>query len=344
MTRWKIKPFDRKEAERILEGQPHHVQSTPQWMDFITRFSKECDRSVSVECDGEQVGFLCALQHRNLIQSLPFPASYGGLQTSRKLEPEDARALYRSLFAHYSRHCDVVSICTSPFVGSEAAITNCFDYQSTKDVHYIDLTAEPLANTTSKFRNNLHRNLQKAEKAHVEIAVSDNLKDLAEWYRCYDRRLRELGGVILPEEYFTQMFQGLQPRGSCSLISAKSQGNYLGGIITVQNTFCVDYYLSMFDREHDEMQASTASFHFLLSYARSFGAKILNLQSSPTSQTDLIRFKESWGALQGSHRYLTKIVNNRDKIQRMSEQEIKANYQYHFLLPFDALKRELSLA
>ena len=343
MANWTIKALDREVAESILAARPHHIQSSLAWFDFLRGFTNECDRSVSIEYCGESIGFLCALQHRNLIQSLPYPASYGGVQTTRSLNGNELRELYQSLFAHYSRLCDVVSICTSPFYSGSAEESKQFDFQSSKDVHYLDLTREPLANTTSKFRNNLRRNLQKADNAQVKIAVSSDRRDLAAWYRCYERRINELGGVLLTQQYFEQMFERLEGSGNCALITAKSGNQFLGGIVTVQNRYCVDYYLSMFDRDYDEMQASTAAFYFLISYARSLDAQILNLQSSPASQIELIRFKESWGALRAEHSYLTKIVNNREKVLRMTEQQITQDYRYHYLLPFAALKPELSL-
>ncbi len=156
--------------------------------------------------------------------------------------------------------------------------------------------------------------------------------------------MKDLGGVLFPEKYFTAMFDCLERRGNCWLITAKAEEKFVGGIVTVQNRHCVDYYLSMFDRKCDEMQASTAAFHFLVNYAKGFGTPILNLQSSPAAQTDLIRFKESWGAQRAQHRYLTKIVNNRDKVLSLTESEIKKNFQFHYLLPFEALRPEMARA
>lgn len=344
MSRWKLTSLERAFAAELLKSRPHHVQSSLAWLDYLLAYSDEDDRSLTILHDDRPIGFLCALQYKRLVQSLPFPAGYAGIQLLRTLDPAEERELYEAIFAHYSRYCDVVSLCTSPFFEQAPTAETQFDFTARNDVHYINLKDEPLARTSSKFRNNLKRNLRKAEDAGVKVAVSRDAADLAKWYRCYDKRIDELGGTKLTEQYFISMFEHLSETGLCSLIAAKDAKKFLGGIVTVQNGYCVDYYLSMFDRDEDDKQASTAAFHFLLEHARQSGATYLNLQASPRSQTDLLHFKESWGALQSRHSYRVKILNNREAILHMSPHVIKHEYPFHYLLPFDALKPVVSYA
>ena len=344
MTRWKLNPLDRSFAVELLKARPHHAQSSLAWFDFLRAYSDEEDRSLTILRDDEPIGFLCALQYKRLIQSLPYPASYGGLQLSRPLGPAEEHELFEAIFAHYSRCCDVVSLCTSPLFEQPQRAASQFDFTANNDVHYINLKDEPLARTTSKFRNNLKRNLRKAEDAGVKVSLANNLDDLTRWYRCYDKRMEELGGAKLTEQYFISMFEQLAESRTCSLIVARDDQRFLGGIVTVQNKHCVDYYLSMFDRDEDDKQASTAAFHFLLENARLSGATYLNLQASPRNQSDLVHFKESWGALLARHSYHVKILNNREGVLHMSPHVIKHDYRFHYLIPFDALKPVVSYA
>ena len=343
MSKWKVKPLDRDFAAGLLCRKEHHVQSSLRWFDFIREHSNEEDRSVTLHLGGEPVAFLCALQFRNLIQSLPYPASYSGLQAESQLSASELGEAHEILFEHYSKYCDVLSICRSPLFADQQSADLTFDYVRESTVHVLDLSADPRASTTSKFRNNLQRNLRKAEMAGVEISVETGTTELENWYDVYEKRIADLGGTQLPFAYFEAMFRYLQPSGNCSLITAKAGGKLLGGILTVQNKHCLDYYLSMFDRDEDDKQASTAAFHFVMNYAKQQAIPVMNLQSSPRSQTDLIRFKESWGAIPTGQRYLVKILNNATAILEQSSKAIGQRYPFHFLVPFDALTPEAAL-
>lgn len=343
MSKWMVKSLDRDFAGGLLRNRAHHLQSSLLWFDFVKDFSGEEDRSVTLVRDGEAVAFFCALQFRNLIQSLPYPASYSGLQIGPKLDTAEVRQVYELLFDHYSKYCDVLSICSSPCFADYQGDTSVFDHTLESVVHVMDLKGDPLSGTTSKFRNNLQRNLRKAGTADVELTHETGTENLDNWYICYEKRIQELHGAQLPFAYFDEMFKHLQAPGHCSLFTAKSKGKLLGGIVTVQNNHCLDYYLSMFDRDEDDTQASTAAFHFVMNYAKRRGIPLMNLQSSPRSQADLIRFKESWGANPARHQYLVKILNNRAAILGQTTTEIGEKYPFHFLVPFGALKSEPAL-
>jgi hypothetical protein len=93
----------------------------------------------------------------------------------------------------------------------------------------------------------------------------------------------------------------------------------------------------MFDRRYDALQASTAAFAFMLQWAQAEGIRYLNLQASPASQPDLIRFKAAWGAQTRPQSYFVSILNNRDKVLQTSVDQIRNDYLFHFFVPFSAL-------
>lgn len=342
MSKWEVRKLDREFAARLMRSQPHHVQSSLRWFDFLRQYSMEEDRSVTLYRDGTPVAVFCALQYEDLIQSLPYSASYAGLQALPSLKTSDLTEAYQALYDYYSRFCSVLSLCAGPIFGSLAQGVG-FDYQQESTVHVLDLDEEPLARTTSKFRNNLQRNLRKAENAGVRVKFEPGHEKLEQWYRCYAKRIAELEGVLLPIEYFEAMFRALEPTGNCSLLTAEIDQKFLGGIVTVQNEFCMDYYLSMFNREDNETQASTAAFNFLVEHAKEKGTKYLNLQASPKSRPDLVHFKKSWGADEYQHNYAVKILNNRDAILHQSASDISQKYPFHFLVPFSALTAQPAL-
>ncbi|GEM_PF-6107543 len=337
MTDYRVGAMDREFATQYLRTTDHQVQNSLAWFDFLKAYSREIDRSLTLYADDHPVGFILALQHRNLIQSLPYPASYSGVFLSPELKRDARSILLQKVFEHYRSLCDVYTICTSPFSPDNEVSEEHFDFVACNRILFIDLSRELLFGTSSKFRNNLKRNLRKAKDAGVTIDESSDEKMLKAWYRCYERRMDELETIPLDYGYFTAMREHLLPAEHFRLFSATVGDRYLGGIVVVYNKHCVDYYLSIFDRDCDDVQAGTYLFHEVLVWAKRHGADYFNLQSSPTSQTALYEFKKSWGATGGSHNYLVKILNNREEVLQLSTDQVKRDYRFHYLVPFEAL-------
>jgi hypothetical protein len=337
MTDYRLGAMDREFVIRYFQTNEHQVQNSLAWFDFLKTYSQEIDRSVTLYADDQPVGFVLALQYKNLIQSLPYPASYSGMFLQPELKREARSALMQLVFEHYKNLCDVYSICTSPFSPDDEPSEEHFDFVTGNRILYIDLSRELLFGTTSKFRNNLKRNLCRAKDAGVAIDESSDEKMLAAWYRCYERRMEELEAIPLEYGYFTTMREHLLPAQHFQLFSAVSGDRYLGGIIIVYNRYCADYYPSIFDRDCDDIQAGTCLFHHALAWAKQQGVSYFNLQASPTSQTALYEFKKSWGATGGSHHYLVKILNNRNEVLQSSVDQVKRDYRFHYLAPFEAL-------
>jgi hypothetical protein len=95
--------------------------------------------------------------------------------------------------------------------------------------------------------------------------------------------------------------------------------------------------LSIFDRDCDDTQAGTCLFHHALAWAKQQSVNYFNLQASPTTETALYEFKKSWGATGASHLYLVKILNNREEVIQSSADQVKREYRFHYLAPFEAL-------
>lgn len=331
-----VRPLDRDWAERYLTQNDHQVANSFAWFEFLQSYSHEDDRSVSLYCDKQPVGFVLALQYRSLIQSLPYPASYGGVFLTPELDDTRRNAVYERLFDHYERLADVFTISATPFVAASNPDCEQFDFVGTNKIQYIDLHRDLLDGTTSKFRNNLKRNLRRAEEHGVRVDDSSNEANLRLWFRCYQKRMCELDANALDYDYFALMRQHLSQTGNFQLFSAYEGDQYLGGIIVVYNHYCAEYYLGVFDRERDGTQASSYLFYYALNRLKNAGIRYFNLQASPKSQPTLWEFKKSWGALEGSHNYLVKILKNKDKLLSRSIDEIKREYAFHYLAPFEA--------
>ncbi len=337
MTGPAIGALDRDFVNEVLSTRDHHVQNSLSWFDFLKDYSGETDCSSTFFVEGKPVGFVLALQYKNLIQSLPYPASYSGVCFLPEIRRDVRCAVVQELFKHYADRADAFTLCTSPFFGDGDLCEEQFDYAVGNRILFIDLSRPLLTGTNSKFRNNLKRNLRKAKDAGVVLYRSNDEATLKEWHGVYEKRMAELDAPTLDYAYFAAMRRHLAADNQFELFNARIGGRYLGGIIIVHNKFCADYYLSVFDRDCDDTQASTCLFHEALAWAKEQRIHIFNLQASPASQTALYEFKKSWGAVAGSHQYLVKILKNKDALLRQSAEQIKREYRFHFLLPFEAL-------
>ncbi len=337
MMRVELCAFDATKANDLLMRIPHHVQNTAAWFDFVHEFSGEEEVSIGFAIGGEFRGFVRALRFKNLIQSLPYPASYSGPVFDPEVGEGERIACLNLLIEHLATRCDVFSITGSPLMRQDfTGITESVHVLRNR-IDVIDLSAPPLAGTTSKFRNNLKRNLRKAEAAGVRGKLQHDTELLGRWYQVYERRMRQLNAPTLPLRYFELMFRHLQPHGQVALLSSLSGKEYFGGTIVVYNRHCADYYLSVYDREYDDLQASTAGLHFLIHWLKSQSVTLFNLQASPSTQGELAHFKQSWGAQSREHVYTSAVLNSATNLLQTMPKEIRQSYPFHFVVPFSAL-------
>lgn len=335
-----IRKVNRRHAQRLLAQRPHLVQTSPFWLDFLKDFCGEIDRSVILYLDGNPVAYVPALQYKKSIQSLPYPASYAGPVFDESISDFMVEELLEKLCDYYRGFADVFTICTPPFGSTSSRWHDSFEFTYENPVQYIDLSQDPLSLTTSKFRNNLKRNLRKAAQARLRVSTEVDEYILSLWYGCYRKRMESLGSSCLPADFFLKMWEHLRAERAFRLFSVWLDEWYVGGIVAVYNRFCADYYLAMFDRDYDHLQPGTFAFHEMLCWARAEGIRYLNLQSSPNSAEDLHRFKKAWGAQEGKHCYFSVILKNRDKLLKSTAEEAAHDYPFHFLLPFSALRNQ----
>ena len=149
----------------------------------------------------------------------------------------------------------------------------------------------------------LHRDVKKARHSDLQVKPAFAPSHGDQLYRLYRDTVARHGGAL---RYNAAYFRALvelsisQPGVRCLLAAA---GGVIGGFVVVVKDGTTAYYLH--GATVPAMKHLGVTDLLLLEgieWARSQGAEVFNLMSSPPGQSSLIRYKEKWGGVTGTNR------------------------------------------
>lgn len=337
-------------AEFIEKTDDALVQQTNEWRKAISKMGTDKDVSLVAENErGEIVGYLPAFLYENelgnMIQSNPYPASYGGVVTDLSHEEKEEffkTMLLKLLEVAKDSNC-VLSICTPPFKDDDYTLYKKYfqpDYEKCKFYQYIDFKSNPAGFEEGKFRNeireNLVKKLRKAEKQEVKIEKSANIEDLIQWYEeiAVDR-MATIGGNMPPLEWFKSLWNNVISRNKGEFLLTKINNVMTGGGVFVYYKKVIDIYLRIIKTEYLNTESGTYLDYHSIIDAQKRGFHYFNWQSSPSKSSSSYYYKSGWRPLEGTTYYLTKVTGDAKLLLQTSLEDVMQAYKWHFVLPYE---------
>jgi hypothetical protein len=101
----------------------------------------------------------------------------------------------------------------------------------------------------------------------------------------------------------------------------------------------MDAYMMSMDSRFAGLGTNFLLTYHMLNCARENNTNVFNWMSSPRKGDGVYKWKEQWGSHEGTFLYLTKILGDISKLQQMDYNELCDAYDFHYLLPFNLLKK-----
>jgi len=200
-------------------------------------------------------------------------------------------------------HADEVRIAWPTVIGGEPAIARLgylpireFGFSETNKVGFLLDLAQPEAQLRKRLNENCRRNIQRAEKAGVQIRV---ISDRAEWLRCDDLNRHTLGPMAHSLRELEVIWDEFITKGLCTPFAAVHDGEIVTVNVTI-NSPTTSYYWIGWNRINDHAPGAShrTMWEAILTSARAgriffeLGTKeFLSHQKLMT----ISRFKESFG-------------------------------------------------
>lgn len=323
------------------------AQHTLEWRDAICGFAEDEPLYLLARAGGRVVGVLPAFLYEcslgNLMLSLPFPPSYGGIAVETGSPHKEA--VYAALLARLTeegrRHnCLLVTICTPPFFGDVSLYRKHFrpDYELENFHQYLDLKADftPGDGTVQpkNLRDNIKRNIERARKCGLRVSLADDDERFARWYEIHCQRMAEVGGQALPRPLFEGLRRHLLESRRGAFAYALDGEKIIGGALVVGLNQVIDYYMGSSDSAHAKSQPNSLLMSELMKLAHERGYRYWNWQSSHSRESPVYHYKAGWGSHEGNHYFLTKALGDISELKRTPLPVVREKYRWRYVLPY----------
>jgi hypothetical protein len=290
--------------------------------------------------------FLKRGKYGNVLNSLPFWGSNGGVIVNPTLPPNEKKLLKRTLLQSFYDLANQLSCVLSTIIVSPLEEDPVF-YEECTRAHYTDerigqVTLLPESpepeDLLGQFESVRRRNIRKAMKSGV-TCHDDNTAEAMEFlYELHVENMSELGGLTKPREFFQVVRKVLKYGTDYRLYIAEKDDVPIAGLLLFYHNRTVEYYVPAVLRAYRTIQPlSLLVFASMLDAIRE-GYNCWNWGGTWHSQTGVYDFKKRWGAKDIPYGYYTTAYRDVSHIKSLSKPEILREYPYFYVMPFSKLE------
>ena len=331
------------------------IQQSVYWADVVSPLSPDTPYFL-ISCDeqGEPLAGLSLYyfktQSGEILTSVPHAGPLGGIFYKPDIAGELKQDIYNSLLTTVFKlakdlNCISLTVITNP-IENDAEL-----YKNTATPNYvfrnfcqvveletvIDDNGE-YNSGRSKYNNDIKRNLEKASENGIYVEWVNDDAEFEAWYEIHKKRHNELNATPLPKELLKNIMRVLKPAGKGDLALVKQKGRIIGGCIFVWHKKIVDAFIMSSESDYMIYGINHALTDFAIKYFRSKGMQWFNWQSCKKN-SGVYDFKKRWGSREMEYEFLTWTFEGFDKVFETPIEKLAEEYKWHYLAPFEALKR-----
>lgn len=313
------------------------------WRNVIESQGRDKGIIVAASQEGNIVGaiplFIYKCRYGNIINSVPYPGPLGGVVIGNVAKGEK-ELIFGKLMAAVNalakdNDCTLVTVISSPFWPNDELYRKYFkpDFELENYTLYIDL-AKPIK-TTSHFRNNLKRMLERAAENNLSIEMASGARQFDDWYCLHEARHKSLGLEPSPKSFLKKAFLVMRSNKSGELFLVKGKDEIQAGCLVFYQGQVLDTYMISGSREAYNNGAIYFLIDFLIGWAKERGLRYFNWQSSKPRGSGPYNFKVQWGSREAKYYFFTKVYKPIDKILSLGRCVLAKAYEWHFVVPYD---------
>lgn len=343
------------ELEAFFDACPtSFAQQTPAWRAVISALGVDEPLYLGCRRQGALVGVLPAYRFAGpagaILNSVPQAGALGGVA---HLAAEDPEPIYTALLDAYAqlareRECALATVMSNPLWPDAALYERAFapDYVLENSCLVLDLRegfdAEGAPRAAS---SNLRRNLRRAESGALRIDEEQSATNVAAWYEIHAERHGEIGATPLPRALFEAALAHAVPAGKARFffVRLSESDELVAGGFYVCHGQVIDAFMPSLRSRFAALGPNFLLAAHSMRWARERGIRYYNWQASPP-EGGVHRFKRQWGSQDRPYAYYTRVTGDAEPLRRSSPAALREHYPWHFVLPFDQIGPNASMA
>jgi hypothetical protein len=272
-----------------------------------------------------------------VVNSLAYYGSNGGVLC----DAENTKAKHAAVAA-FVNYCDDVGAAASTLITNPLLDDHDF-YQTRLLYDLVDqrigqFTVFPADRTAGSlvgmFDDPRPRNIRKAERHGVEVAVSKSVSDIAFLSETHQQNITAIGGLPKRREFFEALAESL-PDSAWRIYVARQGDERVAALLLLYFNGTVEYFTPCIVEEHRSSQALPLLIYRAMLDAMGEGYSRWNWGGTWLSQDGVYAFKKKWGTMDIPYHYFTRLRNQ--SLLTTTREQLLAEYAGFFVLPFSAL-------
>jgi hypothetical protein len=329
-----------------------HVTHTLAYRAMLRDVLNARDTYIVAKSGGEVVGalpmFTAEGPHGNMMNSLPFYGSHGGVLLSGSVQdPEAVFMALLSCMRDLAKELDVITstIVTGPLMPYQEL------FHSLTSPWFVDErigqicqlpsvddcvgTEEALVDTLDPKRL---WDVRKARRMGVTCEESDDIEDMRFLADVQARNMERLG--VPPKAWgaFESIMRHFSAGSGWRLFVARLDGLRIGALLALYHGRIAEYFVPAVVAEHRSTQAGSLMVFEAMLRASADGYRYWNLGGTAlTGQEGVYRFKQRWGASDEPYNYFGIGFGDTNGLRALTPEQLLTAYPNFFVIPFRLL-------
>jgi hypothetical protein len=290
--------------------------------------------------------FMRKNDHGNVINSLPFWGSNGGIIVRPDLSVEEIKSVKLTLLENFfdlaeELNCILSTIIVSPLEEDPDFYTE-FAKADFIDGRIGQITVLPESPDPDKllafFEPVRRRNIRKALKSGLTFYHSDGAEDMEFLRGLHSENISAIGGLTKPSDFFKSVRSILRCDDDYRIYIAEKSGDPIAGLLVFYYNYTVEYYIPAVSSAYRTLQPlSYLVFQAMVDAIRE-GYKYWNWGGTWHSQKGVYDFKKRWGTKDLPYNYYIKIHSDISRVKSFDKSRILKEYPYFYVMPFSKLE------
>ncbi len=271
----------------------------------------------------------------NIINSLPYFGSYGGVLTQTN---ENAKKILEK-FNDVNKEKDVLSsvIIGNPFKTNHEIYEKYFQHNftdsRTTQCTKLDISESGLF---GKFEKRVRWSIKKADKNNIDIKKSGlNEKITSDFFNLHKTNMENKNGQFKSKEFFYQTEKIFESGKDYDVFIGLKEDKPISFLLVFYFNGFTEYYMPAQNLELRDLQASSKLIWESMRESIKKNILYYNFGGTPKNNYPLYKFKKGWNSVDYNYKYY--ISADIEKIKEIGLEELKKLFQNFYIIPYNEI-------
>ena len=277
--------------------------------------------------------FLKKTKYGNVVNSLPFFGSYGGLIAK---DDKIIKQLLEKL-NKFNEDNKVISsvIISNPFDSKKRVYEDFFIFNTKQEriIQCLKLENKSEEEIWDGFEQRVRRSIRKGLKNKIEVKTEILDKyTLKCFYKMHKKNMMDRGGSVKPYSFFENLNNSFSQGKDFDIFIALHENRIIAFLLVFYFDSFVEYYMPAYDDNYSNLQGTSLLIWESIKTALRKKIKMYNFGGTGKNQTSLYKFKRGWNSQDFFYNYY--IFRDLERLQKIGMNKIKNHFENFFVCDY----------